>query len=415
MLKKAIGFFIVGLILVVGSSLMWRALQTPPQLSEDPTIYLETREVALIRTAVDNSAHPNMYLNSAEIADIKAQVERNAAPWRAAYDRMIAQANGALSAEPYSITYNGGPNDGHDYQTQRAYCGWQAIDNQEPDCRDGQVNPNADRQDYEQAIALGKDASTLGLAYAFTQNPAYAEKLMSLIRVWCINADTRMNPTFTSQQSKIELSISIPGLFYGADLAYNYPDWSPNEKALFEDWVTEMSQSALGWHRINNFENWRVNFIASAGSLLTNESLLDYAFGRFKELIPIQIDSQGRMVHELDRTTSLSYSLYAINAMMQTAEIARHKNIDLYGYTVDGNIGLERAVDYHAQFAASQNAQNWPYKQMSPLKANDNVALYELAYAHWQKPTYLDVIEYWQRPMTERRIHWHISLTHGQS
>jgi len=385
-----------------------------PELSQDPAVYLEAREVSLIRTAVDSAVHPNTYINSAEIADIKAKVKRGDEPWKTAYDRMIAEANTAITATPYSVTYNGGPNNGHDYQTQRAYCGWLAIDSHEPDCRDGQVNPNADRQDYEQAIALGKDTSTLGLAYAFTQNPIYAEKLLSLIRVWCINTDTRMTPTFTSQPSKIELSISIPGLFYGADLAYSYPNWSSEDKALLEDWVSKMAQSALTWNRINNFENWRVHFLAGAGSLLKDESLLDYAFGRFKELIPIQIDSQGRMVHELDRTNSLSYSLYALNAMMQTAEIAKHQNVDLYGYT-SNNIGLELAIDHHAEFAASRNARNWPQRQMSPLKATDNVALYEMAYAHWQKPAYLDVIEYWERPMTERRVHWHISLTHGKS
>ncbi|MEO1791624.1 MAG: alginate lyase family protein [Cyanobacteria bacterium J06629_19] len=417
MVKKVIGFFIVGIILFVGGSFAISALRTPlpPQLSQDPTVYLETSEVSQIRTAVDSASHPNTYLNAAEIADIKAKVEDGAEPWKSAYDRMIEEANTALSAQPYSITHNGGPNDGHDYQTQRAYCGWLAVDNREPDCRDGKINPNADRQDYEQAIALGKDASTLGLAYAFTDNPVYAEKLLSVIRVWCINESTRMNPKFTSQQSKIELSISIPGLFYGADLAYRYPNWPAEEKAQFEDWTHQMAESALTWNRTNNFENWRVHFIASAGSLLKDETLLDYAFGRFKELVPVQIDERGRMIRELDRTNSLSYSLYAVNAMIQTAEIAKHQDIDLYSYTSDGNAGLEQALDYHAQFAASKEARGWPHEQISSLKALDNVALYEMAYAHWQKPEYLNVIEYWERPMTERRIHWHISLTHGHS
>ena len=176
-----------------------------------------------------------------------------------------------------------------------------------------------------------------------------------------------------------------------------------------------MAESALTWNRTNNFENWRVHFIASAGSLLKDETLLDYAFGRFKELVPVQIDERGRMIRELDRTNSLSYSLYAVNAMIQTAEIAKHQDIDLYSYTSDGNAGLEQALDYHAQFAASKEARGWPHEQISSLKALDNVALYEMAYAHWQKPEYLNVIEYWERPMTERRIHWHISLTHGHS
>ncbi|MGB3670889.1 MAG: alginate lyase family protein [Phormidesmis sp.] len=415
MIKREIGFFIVGLLLfvVVGSFVM-RSLSSPPQLSEDPSLYLETNEVSMIRTAVESESHPNTYLNSSEIAAIRAKVDSGEQPWKAAYDRMMTEANAALSAGPYSVTYNGGPNDGHDYQTERAYCGWTAVDNKEPDCRDGQINPNADRQDYEQAIALGKDVSTLGLAYAFTEDTQYAEKLISLIRVWCTDPETRMNPKFLSQQSKIELSVSIPGMFYGADLAYSYPAWSAADKASLEDWVSSMAQSALSWDRINNFENWRVHFIAIAGSFLKDETLLDYAFGRFKELIPIQIDRKGQLVEEIDRTTSLSYSLYALNAMIQTAELAKHQGLNLYDYTSD-NKGLALAADYHAQFADSEQAEDWPHEQISPLKSTDSVAIFEMAHAYWHKPAHLKVVEYWGRPMTERRVHWHISLTHADN
>jgi len=416
MIKRAIGFFIVGLLLfvLVGSFVM-RSLSSPPQLSEDPSLYLETSEVSMIRTAVEGESHPNTYLNSAEIAAIRAKVDSGEQPWKAAYDRMMTEANAALSAGPYSVTYDGGPNDGHDYHTEQPYCGWTAVDNQEPDCRDGQINSDADRQDYEQAIALGKDVSTLGLAYAFTEEAQYAEKLISLIRVWCIDPETRMNPKFLSQQSKIELSVSIPGMFYGADLAYSYPEWPVADKASLEDWVSSMAQSALSWDRINNFENWRVHFIAIAGSFLKDETLLDYAFGRFKELIPIQIDRKGQLVEEIDRTASLSYSLYALNAMIQTAELARHQGLNLYDYTSNGKIGVALAADYLAQFADSEQAEDWPHEQISPLKSTDNVAIFEMAHAYWHKPEYLKVVEYWGRPMTERRVHWHISLTHADN
>lgn len=420
MLKKALIFFFAGLLLfALASFILYQFRSRPPQLSEDPSVYLQPDEISTIQVAASETARPSTYLNAAEIATIRARVKAQDEPWKTAYDRMISEANQALSQGPYSLTYNGGSSDsgGAKFETQLPYCGWTAVDGQKPDCRDGKTNPDADRQDYEQAIALGKAVSTLGLAYQFVSEDQdtnqYAEKALSLIRTWCIDAETRMSPHFTNNQSRIELSVSLPGLLYGADLIDDYTDWPSAEKAQFETWVRRMAQSALSWHKPNNFENWRVHLIALAGSLLKDESLLNYAFGRYKEMIPLQMDETGRMTQELNRTTSLNYSLYALNAMTQTAELAKHQGVDLYDYTTDDGIGLKRSLDYHAQFATSKTPDNWPYQQISPLEADQNVALYEMAYAHWREPAYLAVINYWGRPMTERRVHWNITLTHA--
>ncbi len=411
--KRAIRFFIVGLLLALGSLIIYQSRSASPHVSDDPSTYLASNEISAIQATVEEGAHPNTYLNATEIAAIRARVEAGAEPWQTAYQRMIAEANQALLQAPHSVTLNGGPDDGHDYDTNRVYCGWTAVDGQAPDCRDGQKNPAVTRQDYNEAIALGKEVSTLGLAYAFTQEAQYADQLIAFIRAWCISPETRMNPSFNNQQSKIELLVSLPGMFYGADLAYSYAGWTAADKEKFEDWASQMAQSASSWHRSNNFENWRVHFIALLGSFLKEDSLLNYSFGRYKELIPSQIDRNGKFVQELERTNSLAYSLYALNAMIQTAELARHQGVDLYGYTTDKGIGLKLAADYHARFAAKESAEDWPYEQIAPLSETENVALYEMAYAHWHEPQYLAVINSWGRPMTDRRVQWQITLTHA--
>ena len=418
--RRILGFFVAGFVLFTLASVTYLGLSSKsPVLSIDPTVYLNENDFLAIEATAQQNARPNTYLNADEIEAIKTKLSAGEEPWATAYQRMITAADQALLAGPYSVTDNGGPNDGHDYKTSLAYCGWSTVDGKEPDCRDGQINPAADRQDYDQAIALARHVSTLGLAYTFTQDSQYADKAVSLIRAWCINADTRMTPAFTTQQSKIEISVSLPGLFYGADLLYSYPGWDSAEKAAFSDWTSQIANDAVRWSRQNNFENWRVHFIALTGSYLKDESLLSYAFGRYRELIPIQMDRQGRLVEELDRTKSLSYSLYALDAIIQTAELAKHQGIDLYGYESDRGVRLKQALDYHAKFSAQDPAERWPYEQIEPLKvqpieASDSTAIYEMAYAHWPEPQYLDVIESWGRPMTERRVHWHISLTHAR-
>jgi hypothetical protein len=352
---------------------------------------------------------PNVYLSAEEIAAIKEQVKAGKEPWASAYRQMIGNADKALNGGTYSITKNGGPNNGHDYHTDGPYCGWKRVDGKDPDCRDGQFNSRADRADYSEAIGVGRAVRDLGMAYAFTNDKRYADKAIALIRVWTLDPKTRMTPKYTNPQSLIELSITMPGMFYGADLLGGYSGWPAQEKQDFHRWVAEFTTSAKSWTRTNNFENWRVNLIAASGALRQDKADLDYAFKRFKEIIPNQIDSKGQMTQEIKRKDSLGYSLYAINAMVQTAEIARQWNVDLYNYTTNGR-GLKLALDYHAPYVASPS--NWPHSQAHPYDGN-NAAIYELAYSYWEEPTYMKALQRWGRPTFETRILGAVTLTHA--
>jgi len=95
--------------------------------------------------------------------------------------------------------------------------------------------------------------------------------------------------------------------------------------------------------------------------------------------------------------------------MVQTAEIARHHGVDLYNYTLEDGRSLEKALGYHASFAA--NPSSWHYQQINAY-GGENAALYELGYASRQKSSYMDVINKWKRPMYESRIMGPVTLTH---
>jgi len=142
-----------------------------------------------------------------------------------------------------------------------------------------------------------------------------------------------MLPSYANRvQSYVELSITIPGIFYGADLIYNYPGWKPQEKAAFLNWAQDFIESGLKWSRNNNFENWRLVALSTGAALVGDQEILDYAFDRWKSIIDSQVGGDGRMSKELNRTRSLFYSTYALKAMVQTAEVARHQGVDLYSY-----------------------------------------------------------------------------------
>ncbi len=279
--------------------------------------------------------HPRMYLDSGEIAAIKAQVQAGAAPWKAAYERMISDANAALSQGALSVTFGGkapSSGDSHDYWTEAPYLG----------TGDGVINPAQDRTDYTAANALSRAVRNLGLAYTFTGEARYADKAAALLNAWMVNPQTRMNPRFTNGQSRIELCITMPGAFYGADLIWHAPSWSAADRAAVSSWARAFGASARNWTGTNNFENWRHVLLASAGVAGEDPSLRQEAFDGWKNFLPGAMAADGRLVHETGRTKSLDYSTYALNAMVQAAEIARHFGVDLYSYRLSDGRGLRR-------------------------------------------------------------------------
>jgi len=349
--------------------------------------------------------HPNMYLNQAEIDGISSKVSGNVEPWSSAYSKVISAANSALGKSLLSVTFQGKTS--NQYYTEKPYCGW-------PDgCRDGQINPDADRGDYVAAIELGNLVRDLGLAYAFTGEAKYADKAIDFIRAWSLDPGTRMTPT-TAAGNRIELFITLPGYFYGADLVWNYGGWGAGEKAAFADWVKKVGDHAkANGAGLNNFANWRVVLIASAGALLDDSALLNFAATEWKRLVPLQMSGSGKMGQEVGRSKGLHYSLYAINAMIQGAEILRHRNVNLYDYSSAGK-SLELALDYITPYAI--NPANWAstgYQQITTITQKDSMALYELAYSHYQKRSYLDAIIRWKRPMDEIRVMGITTLTHA--
>ncbi|MEM8535528.1 MAG: alginate lyase family protein, partial [Chloroflexota bacterium] len=345
-----------------------------------------------------------IYIDNAEVEQIRER--KDTEPWKSAYNDLIREARAALRDTSHSVIDNHG---GNVYMTEPPYCGWKRVDGNEPDCRDGEINPQANRVDYENAIATGKNARALGLAYRLTGEDAYADKLVDVIDTWALHHYTYMEPRFSNDQSRIELSITLPGLFYGADLIRDYPGWSVAHQNQFFDWVDALMEAAENWRGTNNFELWRLVLLASGSALTDNEVVLVSTFERWRQVLPEHVGEDGQMVKELGRTKSLMYSLYALNALVQVAEIAEHQRVDLYTYEVAGR-SLRLALDYHAPYAIDPST--WPYKQMSPIEAKD-VAIYEVAYQQRHSAIYHAVIEAWGRPLYETRTMGPVTLTHG--
>lgn len=369
----------------------------------------DTPELAALRPTAPVAGSYGVLLSPTDVRDIAARIERREEPWTTAFRALLARAEGALQAPLESVTFQG--DRGHTFFTEAPYCGWSRRDGG-PDCRDGQINPDADRGDYLAANRLGQETRHLAIAYVLTGDRRYADKAALLIRTWMLDPGTYMEPRLSNTQSWIELYITIPSVIYAIDLLRDAPSWQAGEFDAVLEWVRTFSGEARKLRHENNFENWRLVLLSISGGTLHDDALQEEAFARFRAMVPIQMDTDGIMIEEIGRTRSLSYSLYALNAMMITAEVARRQGVDLYRWRTEDGRGLDMAMAYHAPYAV--DPASWPHEQMSPVLATDNMAMFELADAVYRDPIYLQAVQAWGRPMDEIRVLGPTTLTHSR-
>lgn len=413
--------------------------------------------------------HPNMFLNQTEIDTIKSKLSTE--PWRmTAYNGMIADANTALG-----ITYANMPT------IVKDHAGCTAVD-QEPYGWDRHHYYDSwdygGACDYDEALAFTGYVKPLGLAYQLSSTSdrsKYANKLIDYIYKWCLDPSYNMHTEIINTNNNApeevinQVAITLSSMLYGADLIWNY--WGSDEcdavrksyRQPFKDWVTSLTSAFYNYNAgydgvcresfCQNKEVWRTAFIACGASLTENSTLKTWAFDRFRTLLSPTykggvIGSDGCMSNEIERCTSLGYSLYTINALQLIAEVARHQtpSVDLYGYKNSEGAGLETAYDKYATYA--QNGSNtWYHTNSSECPCvsrtgtkychqHDNcdgvaqpctgcsgireivmseMSVYELAYRWNQKTAYRNVFTsgIYSRPILDRRVLGYVTLTHG--
>lgn len=399
---------------------------------------------------VSATGHPNIFLNQAEINNIKAKLaESGTNIWKTAWNELLnTDVAEAMAVTSYPNIYD--------------TTGLHVF-------RD---NNTIKTGDYSNAIKMARCVRALGISYALTGNTLYADKAINFIKSWCFDNATYMLPIISSDTNQIYLYITIPGMLYGTDLIWNYSNFQsiivtyhkidgtsqslslPN---AIKAWTRDLATLLFFWDGKNcdttscqNYENWRVSFQMACASMNDDTTLITSMCNRYKYLIPYTIDTNGRMTHEITRTdgtltcngitytgSSLSYSLYAINAMIQAAEIVRHHpelNQNLYTYKTNDNRGLEKALDFYLQYCADPAMptkwRNDRYKQRGcPNSSNcsdtgqigicstgkchtGNMGLWELANKYYNNK-YSSVINTRGRPMYESRNMGPTTLTHG--
>jgi len=339
--------------------------------------------------AAQGTAPRVFLLRGSELASTKARLRKGDTALAAAYARLLADARTALTAGPWAVTDKkrlAPSGDPHDYMSFGPYW-WPdpaKSDGLPYIRRDGQVNPGSrgDESNSPSFQRMAATVSTLALAYYLSDDASFATRAAMLLRTWFVDSATRMNPNLRFGQA-------IPGITEGRGiglidtrelssivdaiaLLHGSGDWTTNDDRAMHVWASEflrwMRTSPQGQEEAkatNNHGTWYdVQVVALAyfigDTALARETIRGQSAGR----IDAQILPDGRQPRELERTRSLSYSEFNLEAFTRLAELARSAGVDLWHHTPSAGGGVRAALRYLAPY--TDTTRKWSGAQITP-------------------------------------------------
>lgn len=362
-----------------------------------------------------------VYVGRAELEAVARKARADREPWATAYEKQIRDADRALEIEPRSVVDDGAPDweDPHRFGT------------------------DDERHDYAAAVEMTTAVRDAALAYWFTERDVYARRAIDLLSHWCLDPETRMKPNadIANNGTFVELLVTTPKLWYGAALVGGHPYWTERTdrdlESAFRGWVRAFLDSFpdVGYYQYNNHWAWRIAAIAGGASYLDDEDRFDRAVCMWRGECRTEAYGQDRprpwnqyrpdghragyLRRELARNDGFGYHVYGTKALTMTAEIARHRGVDLYGFTAPTDPGegstLRKLFEFMVPYLEAPSTWRWGTGSdgLTDTDTDNAAALYELAYSRWGDPSYLDVVESFDRPAYDYWILGWSTLTHG--
>jgi hypothetical protein len=246
--------------------------------------------------------------------------------------------------------------------------------------KDGLVNPEVNNYlDKENMPKLCEVVYGLSLGYYFSEDEQYAQKISKLLQVWFLDSATKMNPNVNYGQAvkgviegRAEGLIDTRHFIFLLDavkLISKSKYWTKANSTGLKNWFTEyyqwMNASKIGLDELNAENNHGVWFDAQALSIAnylgnTDESrkIIKRALGRLN----IEMDKSGSFPKELERATTLHYSVFILNAFEIIAQLAQEANMEFRNVSTPDGRTLKSAYDFLIPYLLEE--KEWKWKQV---------------------------------------------------
>ena len=333
-------------------------------------------------------------------------------------ERILHLAAAALTQAPISITAfrsplsEGGP---HDFFSMSDYY-W--PDPEKPDGkpfvqRDGQSYPGLFNEHRRAVMGLRDAVAALAAAYRVTGEERYAAKAADLLRVFFVDAETRMSPNLEHAQVIVGKSTPTRGIgiidtLHLAEVAVAVrslagsrscpPELMAGLRGWFHDYLAWLRDSERGQSEARHPNNHAVAYwlqVAAFCQVAPDEALLAECRRQFKEVfVAVQMAPDGSFPLELKRTKPYAYSIFQLDNLASLCQLLSTTEDNLWTFQLPDGRGMRKALAYLYPFLADKSAwplppdvmawEGWPVRQSGILFGG--LALGEGRYVElWQK------------------------------
>jgi len=313
-----------------------------------------------------------------------------------AYKLLMKDADKALQYGPVSVMEkkNIPPSgDKHDYMSLAPYH-WPDPDKPGglPYIRkDGQTNPEVkEYKDKEYMPELCDVVHTLALAWYFSEDKLYAEHAARLLRVWFLDTATRMNPNLnfaqaikgvnTGRGAGLIDSRHFIKLVDAIGLLRDSKYWKEEDQTgmmqWFRDFLNWMQTSKNGLDELdapNNHGAWydaqRLSLALFTGNMELAKKIVVSAQDRLDK----QMDDNGKFPHEMERTISLHYTSFAMEAFFTIAQMAEKTGINFWSFNTPSGKSLKKGFDQLLPYIAKE--KDWEGQQIKDFDFEEGFPL----------------------------------------
>ena len=347
---------------------------------------------------------PQVFLWDAEkLAEAKRKILAGDKDYIQALAKLKNNAQKALSAENFSVVNKQGvppSGDKHDYMSLAPYF-WPnpaTADGMPYIRKDGQTNPEVKLyKDKEYQPKLCESVYTLGLAYYYSGNKAYAKHAANLVRVWFLDSATRMNPNLNFAQAikgqntgrgagMIDTRHYVK-LIDGIGLLKTSAAWTDKDQQQMQQWFRDylhwMQTSKIGIDEMNAANNhgaWYETQRMAIALYLDSMDLAKRSVNFARDRLDKQLDENGRFPREMERTISLHYTTFVMEAFFNMAKMAELTGDNLWNYTSPSGKSLKKAFDELKPYLAGKD---WHGQQIKEFEWAEGYPILQEGYRHY--------------------------------
>jgi hypothetical protein len=316
--------------------------------------------------------HPVALISQTEIDNFLAQRSTNSL-YSQVYNDVIKDANAALSAVPK-------PPDG--------------IFNTEPPYYPGTevYNPNANRKNYTDGLVDSNKVRNLALAYRFTGDDRYRDKVRQFINAWNTGMIRGYDP---KPQDQLEVALVMPGFILGASLIDEMSTLSP----LFERVTNQILSEGFA----SGFQLTNSIMCAAYHITVGRTRCIDEMESFFKNSMNSDVYSDGSNWQAHNRDRSHWYSDVQTSLLIRAAYLLNLSGRNGWNYV--GTTSLRHVIDYSAYYAL--HPDQWPFPDEEvvdvPYSAYEFLGI-GLANNYFRDPNYASVISRYSQPRDDFRF-----------